>query len=109
MSKPLDITLATFETEVVQSPVPVVMDFWATWCGPCKNIAPILDNLAEEFAGRVKVVKVDVDREQGLAQAFQVRSIPTLAVVVGGEIQNVEAGFRGRPHLEQLFAGLVAS
>jgi len=107
MSKPLDITLATFETEVVQSPLPVVMDFWATWCGPCKNIAPILDNLAEEFAGRVKVVKVDVDKEQGLAQAFQVRSIPTLAVVEGGEIKHIEAGFRGRPHLEQLFAGLV--
>ena len=109
MSKPLDITLATFETEVVQSAVPVVMDFWAAWCGPCKNIAPVLDNLAAEFAGRVKVVKVDVDKEQGLAQAFQVRSVPTLAVVVGGEIQHVEAGFRGRPHLEQLFAGLVTS
>jgi thioredoxin 1 len=109
MSKPLDISLATFESEVVQSRTPVVMDFWATWCGPCKNIAPILDDLAAEYDGRVKVVKVDVDKEQGLAQAFQVRSIPTLAVVVGGEIQHVEAGFRGRPHLEQLFAGLVSS
>ena len=109
MSKPLDITLATFEPEVAQSSIPVVMDFWATGCGPCKNLAPILDNLAAEYAGRVKVVKVDVDAEQALAQAFQVRSIPTLAVVQGGEIQEVVAGFRGRAHLEQLFAGLVPS
>ena len=109
MSKPVHVSLATFEPEVVQSTVPVVMDFWATWCGPCKNISPILDDLAAEYAGKVKVVKVDVDKEQGLAQAFQVKSIPTLAVVVGGEIQHVETGFRGRPHLEQLFSGLVPS
>lgn len=109
MSKPVNVSLATFEPEVVQSTVPVVMDFWAAWCGPCKNISPILDDLAAEYAGRVKVVKVDVDKEQGLAQAFQVKSIPTLAVVVGGEIKHVETGFQGRPHLEQLFSGLVSS
>ena len=109
MSRPIDIGLSTFEAEVVQSSIPVVIDFWATWCGPCKNLAPILDALAAEYDGLVRVAKVDVDREQGLAQAFQVRSIPTLAVVVNGEIQQVEAGFRGRPHLEQLFASLVPS
>lgn len=100
---PFEVTAANFEQEVVQSPLPVVVDFWAPWCGPCKTISPLLDELAEEFAGRVRVGKVNVDEQQPLAQAFAVRSIPTLAAVRGGEITELQVGFRGRAQVAALF------
>ena len=100
------VTADNFDKEVVQSPIPVVIDFWAPWCGPCKSIGPILDELASTWAGKVKVAKVNTDEEQALANAFQVRGIPTLAVVQGGEIVDLQVGFRGRQPLEQLFSRL---
>lgn len=107
MSTPVHVTADTFDSEVVKSKLPVVIDFWAPWCGPCKQIGPILDDLAAQWAGKVKVAKVNTDQEQALAGAFQVRGIPTLAVVEGGEITDVQVGFRGRQPLEQLFEQLA--
>jgi thioredoxin 1 len=103
MSAPFEVTTENFQTEVVGSDVPVLLDFWATWCGPCKSIAPVLDELAAQFDGRMRVGKVNVDEQGVLSQAFGVRSIPTLAVVVGGEIVHVEAGFKGKAAVAALF------
>ena len=102
MSATFPVTAASFD-DVVKSETPVILDFWAAWCGPCKSLSPILDELAGEYEGQVSVGKVNVDEEQALAQAFGVRSIPMLAIVKGGEIVHLEAGFRGREGVVQLF------
>jgi len=88
MSKALAVTQATWDTEVLKSDVPVLVDFWATWCGPCRAIAPSLDQLAEEYAGKAKIVKVDVDNEQGLAEQFNVMTIPNLIFFKNGQIAD---------------------
>lgn len=90
--KPIKVTEATFEQEVIKSALPVVVDFWADWCGPCKMVAPILEKLAAEFAGKIRVAKVDVDANQNLAQAFRVMSIPTMMFVKNGKIVGQQAG-----------------
>ncbi|MEQ8821422.1 MAG: thioredoxin [Sumerlaeia bacterium] len=81
----LNLQDTTFEQEVLQSDVPVLVDFWATWCGPCLRIAPIIEELAKDNAGKVKVAKLDVDEAQDVAQSFGVSSIPTLIFFKGGE------------------------
>ena len=89
-----DATTATFEAEVLQKSLetPVLVDFWATWCGPCKTLGPILEKLAGEYHGAFKLAKVDVDKEQQIAAAFQIRSVPTVFLVKGGQIVD---GFPG--------------
>ncbi|HEY0335545.1 MAG TPA: thioredoxin [Stenotrophomonas sp.] len=89
-----DATTATFETEVLQKSlqVPVLIDFWATWCGPCKTLGPILEKLAGEYHGAFELAKVDVDQEQEIAAAFQIRSVPTVFLVRGGQVVD---GFPG--------------
>ncbi len=86
------INESNFESEVVNSPVPVLVDFWATWCGPCKMISPIVDQIAEEVAGRARVFKVDVDACPNLATRFGVRSIPTLMFFKNGAIVDTVVG-----------------
>ncbi len=85
MAHPIEVTDATFESEVVKSDVPVLVDFWATWCGPCKMIAPVLNELAEEYDGRLKIVKLDVDNNNQTAMQFRIMSIPSLLFFKNGE------------------------
>jgi thioredoxin 1 len=107
MNGHIEITGANFESEVLKSPVPVLLDFWASWCGPCRMIAPSIDQLAQEYAGRLKVGKVNVDEEEGLATKHGIISIPTLVVYQGGEIVNQKTGAAPKPEIENLFENLV--
>ena len=92
MSQVLHINDADFESVVVNSDIPVLLDFWAPWCGPCKMIAPVLDELAPEFAGKVKIVKMNVDDNQATPAQFGVRSIPTLLLIKNGQVVATQVG-----------------
>ena len=92
MSEVLHINDADFESVVVNSDIPVLLDFWAPWCGPCKMIAPVLDELAPEFAGKVKIVKMNVDDNQATPAQFGVRSIPTLLLIKNGQVVANQVG-----------------
>ncbi len=88
MGKPIEITDANFEQEVVNSDVPVLIDFWAVWCGPCKVIAPVVEEIASEYEGKLKVGKLDVDNNPNTAVKYGVRSIPTLLIFNDGQVSD---------------------
>ena len=92
---------ANFEDEVLKSDIPVLVDFWATWCGPCRMIAPIIDQLSTELAGKIKVGKVDVDAKNGLAATYGVRTIPTLLIIKDGEIMDTMVGASSKDAIMQ--------
>lgn len=100
--KVINLTLDSFEDEVENSTQPVLVDFWASWCGPCKMIAPIIDQLADEFDGKVKIAKVNVDENNELSARFQVSSIPTLMLFKDGEVVNKMVGARPKAELVKM-------
>ena len=107
MDEHIVVTGANFEEEVLKSQVPVLLDFWASWCGPCKMIGPFIEQLAAEYSGRLKVGKVNVDEEGDLASSHGVVSIPTLVVYKNGEIANQAVGAFPKQNIEALFKDLI--
>lgn len=108
MTRPIEVQEKTFDAEVLEATTPVVVDFWATWCGPCRMIAPIVEKLAEEYAGRVRFVKVDVDAEPKIAERYRVRAIPTLLVLDRGQVRDQIVGAQPESVLRRRIEAVLA-
>jgi len=95
----INVTDATFEQEVLSSEIPVLLDYWAEWCGPCKMIAPILNDIADEYSGKIKVAKLNIDENPGTPAKFGVRGIPTLMIFKSGSIEATKVGAMSKSQL----------
>jgi len=103
----LSITADNFDSEVLNSPVPVLLDFWAPWCGPCKMISPVIDQISQEYSGRLKVGKVNVDDNGALAQQYSITSIPALILFKNGEVAAQRNGAAPKHDIESIFKNLI--
>jgi thioredoxin 1 len=108
VAKPKEVTDATFEQEVLKAPRPVLVDFWAPWCGPCRMVAPIVEELAEEYDGRVNFVKLNTDDNPVTCSNYGIRSIPTLLVFKGGQAVGQIIGFRPKSDLRRRLDAVIA-
>ena len=102
MNEPINVTDAAFEKTVLQSPTPVIVDFWAPWCGPCKMVGPILDKIAKEYAGKVIVAKVNTDENNEWAGKYGVRGIPTMLFIANGKVVHQQVGAMPEPMLRNV-------
>ena len=96
------VTDASFKSDVLESPVPVLVDYWAEWCGPCKMIAPMLDDVARDYNGRLKVAKINIDHNQKTPRNYNVRGIPTLMIFKDGKVQATQIGAVSKGQLKQM-------
>lgn len=101
MSKALEVTTESFEQEVLNSEIPVLVDFWAPWCGPCKMLGPIIEELVEDYAGKVKIVKVNVDENTEVAGKYGIMSIPTMIIFDKGQEKDTISGFMPKKKLAE--------
>ena len=101
MAQPAEVSDANFESEVIKSDLPVLVDFWAPWCGPCRMVAPLVEELADEYSGKVKFVKLNTDDNVQTASRYGIRSIPTLLVFKGGKTVEQVIGFRPKSELKR--------
>ncbi|MBU2884452.1 thioredoxin TrxA [Gilvimarinus agarilyticus] len=101
------VTDDSFDADVLQSDLPVLVDFWAAWCGPCKMIAPVLDELVDQYAGKIKIAKMDVDANKETPAKFGIRGIPTLIIFKGGSVESTKVGALSRPQLVEFIESVL--